>query len=80
MCVCVCVCVCGCVCVCACVHVCVCDDALAHLLVILGDIDGVDFLVGGHHEEGSLTNLTETKTWSNKNNYLKTCFKNKVTN
>lgn len=34
-----------------------------YLLVILRDIDGVDLLVCGDHEKGSLTNLTKTKTY-----------------
>ena len=34
-----------------------------YLLVILRDIDGVDLLICGDHEKGSLTNLTKTKTY-----------------
>ena len=34
-----------------------------YLLVVLGDIDGVDLLVCGDHEKGSLSNLTKTKTY-----------------
>lgn len=46
-----------------------------YLLVVLGDIDGVDLLVRGDHEKGSLSNLTKTKTYKprKKHVYLRLC-------